>query len=120
MLGSMKKVSVKGLEAKAEAVFDVLNVHKVFGDLEGLRLDVERREFKNMVTSHAVGNSNHYLELTYPSCVRLIINTTISLAGEADFSGIDAYDHPHKNDRMDYDALNADIHKALNAFAVWF
>lgn len=120
MLGSMKKVSVKGLEAKAEAVFNVLNAHKVFGNLEGLRLDVERRGFINSVTDHATGaDSRHYLELTYPSCVRLIINTTVSLAGEADFSGIDAYDHPRKNDRMDYDALNTDILKALNAFAVW-
>lgn len=120
MLGSMKKVSVKGLEAKSEAVFNVLNAHSVFGPLEGIRLEVERRGFISSITSHATGgDSRHYLELTYPSCVRLIINTTISAAGEANFSGIDAYDHPRKNDRMDYDALNADIHKALNAFALF-
>lgn len=120
MLGSMKKIHIKGLEAKAEAVFNVLNAHNVFGKLEGLRMDVERRGFINSITSHATGgDSRHYLELTYPSCVRFIIDTTIPITGEADFRGITAYDHPRKSDRMDYEALNADIHKALNAFALW-
>lgn len=121
MLGSMKKVSVKDLSAQTEAVFDVLNAHNVFGPLEGTRLEVERRGFNNMVTSHAVGTDiRNYLELTYNfSCVRLIVKTTVTAAGEAKFSEIDAYDHPWKNDKMDYEALNADIHKALNGFAVW-
>jgi hypothetical protein len=121
MLGFMKKVSVKGLEAKSEAVFNVLNAHNVFGPLDGTRLEVERRGFVDAVISHAVGSDiRNYLELTYNfSCVRLIIKTTISAAGEANFSGFDAYDHPWNNDTMDYDALNADIRKALNAFALF-
>jgi hypothetical protein len=119
MFGLKSKVSIKSLEAKAEAVFNVLNAHKVFGNLEGLRFEVERRGFKSAVTDHATGDDNHnYLELTYPSCVRLIIHTNI-FAGEADFREITAYDHPRENPRMNYEALNEDIKTALREFSAW-
>lgn len=114
------KIETAALEARAEAVFNVLNAHKVFGNVEGKWLECERRGFNNMVTSHAVGERNHnYLELTYDfSCVRLIIHTNI-FAGEAYIREITAYDHPWKNDEMDYEALNRDIHEALNEFKAW-
>lgn len=121
MFGFVRKttVDVKGLETKSVAMFNILNSHGVFGTLEGTRLEVERRGFINSITSHATGeDSRHYLELTYPSCVRLIINTTI-FSGAADFSEFEAYDHPRKNDRIDYDALSADLRKAFNEFAAW-
>lgn len=118
-LKSKSEVSVKGLEARSEAVFNVLNAHKVFGSLEGVALEVERRGFKSMVTDHAVSEGNRtYLELTYPSCVRLIIHTNV-FAGEANFREITAYDHPWKNDKMDYEKLNSDIKEALAEFKAW-
>lgn len=119
MFNFKTKVAVKSLEAKAEAVFDVLNAHKVFGNLEGLRLDIERRGFISSITDHATGEDNrNYLELTYPSCVRLIIHTNI-FAGEADFREITAYDHPWKNDKMDYESLNTGIRAALSQLSAW-
>jgi hypothetical protein len=119
MFNFKTKVAVKGLEAKAEAVFNVLNAHKVFGNLEGVRLEVERRGFVSSVIDHAVGEDHHnYLELTYPSCVRVIIHTAI-FAGEADFREVSAYDHPHENPRMDYESLNEDIKMALAEFKAW-
>lgn len=119
MFGLKTKVEVKGLGLKAEAVFNVLNAHKVFGNLEGLALEVERRGFISSITDHATGDDNRtYLELTYPSCVRLIVTTTI-FAGRADFREVTAYDHPWKNDRMNYTALNEDITNALREFSAW-
>lgn len=107
------KVSVKRLQAKVEAVFNVLNDHRVFGNLEGARLEVERRGFVSSVLDHAVSENNRtYLELTYPSCVRVIIHTAI-FAGDADFREVSAYDHPHENPRMDYERLNEHIKMAL-------
>lgn len=119
MFNFKTKVAVKSLEAKAAAVFNVLNAHKVFGTLEGTRLEVERRGFISSVIDHATGDDNHnYLELTYPSCVRVIIHTAI-FAGEAYFREVTAYDHPHENPRMDYERLNEDIKMALAEFKAW-
>lgn len=119
MFGATTKVKVKGLAAQSEAVFNVLNAHNVFGKLEGLALEVERRGFISSITDHATGDDNHnYLELTYPSCVRLIIHTNI-FAGEADFREITAYDHPWKNDKMDYESLNTGIRAALSQLSAW-
>lgn len=119
IFGAKTKVAVKGLEARAEAVFNVLNSHKVFGNIEGVALEVERRGFKNAVIDHATGDDNrNYLELTYPSCVRVIIHTNI-FAGEADFREVTAYDHPHENPRMDYERLNEHIKMALAEFKAW-
>lgn len=119
IFGAKTKVAVKRLEVKSEAVFNALNAHKVFGNLEGTRLEVERRGFKNSVIDHATGDANHsYLELTYPSCVRVIIHTNI-FAGEADFREVTAYDHPHENPRMDYERLNEDIKMTLAEFKAW-
>lgn len=119
MFGLTTEVTVKNLKAKSEAVFNVLNAHKVFGNIDGLALEVERRGFINSIIDHATGDDNHnYLELTYSSCVRLIIHTNI-FAGEADFREVSAYDHPHENPRMDYERLNEDIKMALREFSAW-
>ena len=119
MFGLKTKVQVKTLEAKAEVVFNALNAHKVFGPLEGTRLEVERRGFIHSITDHATGEDNHnYLELTYSSGVRLIIHTAI-YAGEADFREVTAYDHPWKNDNMDYEGLNRNLTNDLLWFGEW-
>jgi hypothetical protein len=113
------KVSTKSLEAKTEAVFNVLNSHKVFGNLQDDRVAIELHSFKHMVISHATGDDKHnYLELTYPTRVRLIIHTQI-FAGMADFREVTAYDHERRNTLMDYEKLNTDIQEALVEFSAW-
>ena len=109
-------VSLTVLETSADVLFKVLNAHKVFGEIngetDGLRLEVEKRGFRDSVVEHALSGDPHYLELTYPSCVRLIIKTTIN-QGTAMFLSINAYDHPRKNEKMNYDALNYDMLDSL-------
>jgi hypothetical protein len=113
MFGFTMPLNVEGLEAKAEAVANVLNEFKVFGNLEGLHLEVEKRGFKNEVTSHARDEGySGYLELTYPSCVRLIITTHV-LNNVAYFTDVEAYDHPRPNSRINYEVLNVEIQKTL-------
>lgn len=109
------KVDIEGLEAQSEAIGNVLNAFNVFGKVDGKWLESEMRGFKNMVTSHTVGDrSSNYLELTYhSSCVRLIINTRI-VNNKAVFTDITSYDHPWKNDNTDYDGLNKAIQEVLN------
>lgn len=106
MFGFKLPVSVEGLEAKAELIANVLNDYKVFGNVEGKWLESEIRSFKRMVVAHARDESfTSYLELTYPSCVRLIIETD-TVDGVAYFTEIQAYDHPWPNKAMDYEGLN--------------
>jgi hypothetical protein len=114
MLGFKMPVKVEGLEAKAEALANVLNEHNVFGNVEGKWLESETRGFTNMIRSHALGDRSHnYLELTYHyNCVRLIINTEV-VNNEAVFRDVTAYDHPWKSETMDYEGLNKAIQQVL-------
>jgi hypothetical protein len=113
MFGFKLPVKVEALEVKAEAVANVLNDFKVFGDVEGKWLESQVRGFKHMVISHAKGEGYAgYLELTYPSCVRLLLSTEV-VGREAVFSYVEAYDHPWKNDQMDYEGLNKAIQEVL-------
>lgn len=98
-------------EAKAEAMVHVLNKHKVFGDtLDGKWLKSEMRGFKGMVRDQATGNDSHNsLELTYRnSNVRLLVDARVR-DNEVVITGFQAYDHPSKNSRMDYEGLNKDL-----------
>jgi hypothetical protein len=115
MFGFKMPVNVDGLEAKADAIGNVLNDFNVFGNVDGKWLESEMRGFKNMVISHTLGDrSRNYLELTYHySCVRLIINTRI-VENKAVFTDITAYDHPWKNENTDYEGLNKAIQEVLN------
>lgn len=114
VFGFTMPVKVEELVAKAEAIANVLNERAVFGaKVEGKWLESEIRGFKSMVVSHARGEGySGYLELTYPSCVRLIINTQV-VKGVAQFRDIEAYDHPRENPAMDYAELNKAIQEEL-------
>ena len=112
------KTKVGSLEARSESLFNVLNTHHIFGELDEAKLEVERHAFKDAITEHAIqGNDYRSLELTYLSGVRLVITTTV-FAGSAMFVNVAAYAHP-KNDRINYDGLNREIMDVLNDLSVW-
>jgi hypothetical protein len=106
----MVTVQVEGLETESKLVAEVLAAHKVFGDFgPDYKAPSWQEDFVRAVTQHATEEKVwSYLELTYPSCVRLIIKTQV-VEGEASIRSIEAFDHPHENPKMDYEALNADI-----------
>jgi hypothetical protein len=55
-----------------------------------------------------------YLELTYPSCVRLIIKfATVYDNNEVFIYDIGAYDHPWANEDIDYKELNRQLNIAI-------
>lgn len=55
-----------------------------------------------------------YLELTYPSCVRLIVKfATIADNNEVFIYDIGAYDHPWPNEDINYEELNRQLNIAI-------
>lgn len=55
-----------------------------------------------------------YLELTYPSCVRLIIKfDTTADTDEVFIREIGAYDHPWPNEDINYEELNRQLNVAI-------
>ena len=56
-----------------------------------------------------------YLELTYLSCVRLIVKfATDAETGEVFIRDIGAYDHPWPNENINYEVLNAQLAEAIS------
>lgn len=108
-------VNVKGLNARSEAVFDVLTANDVFGDLDSARLAAERESFKAAVKGQALdGDDQSSLELTYPNA-RIVINAHV-FAGEAHYSRVMTY--PLNSDSVNK-KLNSEILGALGEFAAW-
>lgn len=102
------------LEATSETLFNTLHEHGVFGSDEGKFLESQRRGFHGMINRH-VTSGDRYLEITYsPTGVRLIVMTEVDKQNTAQVKEIDAYDHPWKNENLDYDALNRELHAALS------
>lgn len=59
-----------------------------------------------------------YLELTYPSCVRLIIRfDTMAFGNEVFIDSIGAYDHPWPNEDINYEELNRQLLVAITPFS---
>lgn len=107
-------VQVDGLVAKSAEVFDVLREHAVFGGIGAEWLASEQAGFKSVVTAHAVGwLGNQPLVLSYPTCVRLIIDTAV-VDGEAKYVSISAYGYPWEHDSIDYESLNRNLQALLS------
>lgn len=101
------------LNATCETLFQTLDQHGVFRGDEGKWLEMQKRSFTRMVQNH-VTSGDRYLEITYsPTQVRLLVSTKVE-GGTATVTEIDAYDHPRRNPKMDYDALNRDLHAVLS------
>ena len=59
-----------------------------------------------------------YLELTYPTCVRLIVKfATITDNNEVFIYDIGAYDHPWSNEDINYKELNRQLTVAITPFS---
>lgn len=109
-------ISFTKLDIKLEVLANLLHAYKVFGERDDDRyINMEKRGFKSMVSTHAATQSRNYLEISYrSSCVRLIINTKV-INGEAFITQIDAYDHPFINETMDYSGLNQALNLVVNS-----
>lgn len=94
---------------------DVLTAHSVFWNYENPKHNAfERESFVRGLVGFATSDDiRSYHEVTFTSCVRLIITVDIA-DGEAKLRAVDAFDHPRKNEAINYEALNEDLHAVLN------
>jgi hypothetical protein len=108
-------VQVETVEAQAKAIAEVMENHWVFGRPETDFAFYEKHDFVGMVTRHAKENRfGDSLEVTYRnSDVRVIVTTQVA-EGHASLKSITAFNHPHQNPSIDYDALNEDIQAVIS------
>lgn len=104
------KINVKQLETKCDAMFGVMVAQGVFGDLRGTSLANRAEHFKTAVVAHALADSRNYLELTYPSDVRILINITVSHK-RAVFKQVRVFPHPTPSLAIDYPRLEENLER---------
>lgn len=109
-----KKVRFEYLDTKTGELAEVLSKHKVFGKETGRWKEREIYNLQSMVRGHVESGDKQSLELTYPSAVRMIINTKIDDKGNAYINNIEVFSHPTENSNIDYAALNREARAVFN------
>lgn len=109
-----KKVRFEYLDTKTEELGQVLSKNKVFGKETGRWKEREIYNLQSMVRSHVESGDKQSLELTYPSAVRMIINTKIDDKGNAYINNIEVFSHPSENRNINYATLNREARAVFN------
>lgn len=116
----MEKRNLDRLTITAANIGGVLLGNRVIGTniLRGKGNSYDLESVSHSILNYAETESlNRYLELTYSSCVRLIINFDINDADEVYISDIGAYDHPWPNEDINYEELNRQLTVAITPFS---
>ena len=116
----MEKRNLDRLAITAARIGGVLLGNRVVGTSilreKGNSYDLE--SVSHSILNYAETESfSRYLELTYPSCVRLIIRfDTVAFSNEVFIESIGAYDHPFPNEDINYEELNRQLKVAITPF----
>ena len=116
----MKKRNLDRLTLTAANIAGVLLGNRVIGTsiLQEKGNSYELSSVSHSILKYAETESlARYLELTYPSCVRLIIKFgTIADNDEVFIYDIGAYDHSWPNEDINYEELNRQLAVAITPF----
>lgn len=117
MRNQMEERNFNRLTLDAASVAGVLLGNRVIGtNVDGRGNSYELSSVTRSILKHAetAESLDGYLELTYPSCVRLIIKFSIADGDEVYMYEIGAYDHPIVNDEIDYKELTRQLYVAIS------
>jgi hypothetical protein len=111
----MEKRNLDLLTITAANIAGVLLGNRVIGKtLNEKANSYDLRSVSTSILQHAETESmSGYLELTYPTCVRLIIKFAIADDNEVFINEIGAYDHPWPNKEIDYKELKDQLSIAI-------
>jgi hypothetical protein len=103
----MEKRNLDQLTITAANIAGVMLGNRVIGNTLNEKANVnELNDVSRSILQYAETESlSGYLELTYPTCVRLIIKFGIADDNEIFIRDIGAYDHPWPNKEIDYKEL---------------
>lgn len=108
-------INTDKLAEAGDRLANVLNAHNVFWYHGNPKHDAyEREAFTRGLVGFATSDDiRSYYEVTFTSCVRLIITVDV-VEGAAKLRTVEAFDHPWPNEAINYEALNADLLAVLN------
>lgn len=110
-----KTINTDKLTQAGERLADVLDSEGVIGNYDNAKHnDFEKASFVRGLVDYVTSDDiRSYHEVTFTTCVRLIIKFDV-VNNEAALRTVDAYDHPWKNEAINYERLNEGLHAVLN------